>query len=88
MLTFSPSESVRQDSALEILAKFFFHVVGKSAVVLLTRFGEKSLEMIRDDFIEDGFFGLVTLVATCAVGLERNGSKTHGANQGERRADG
>jgi len=31
------------NDALEILAKLFFHVVGKSAVVLLTRFGEKSL---------------------------------------------
>jgi hypothetical protein len=40
---------MRQDAALEILAELFFHVVGKSAVVLLTRFGEKSLELICDD---------------------------------------
>ena len=34
-----------------------------------------------------GFLGLVPLVATCARGLERSGSKTHGGSQGERHAD-
>ena len=64
--TFGSSESVRQDAALQIRRELLFNVLGNPSVMLLARFGKERLEMFGDDFVKDGFFGLVALVATRA----------------------
>ena len=75
--TSSPQESMRQDSALQILAQLLLHVVGNPALVFLARLSEKRLEMLCDDAVEDSVFWLVTLVGAGASPGERSGWKAH-----------
>ena len=70
---------MRQDSALQIVAQLLLHVVGKPALVFLSRVSEKRLEMLCDDAVKDSVFWLVTLVGAGASPGERGDWNAHDA---------